>query len=65
VNNLIQKLFENGKLAKQTTDTKKKNKIILEMAEICHLLRAIEPEVKAVYPQMDEIFNLLLAYKSK
>lgn len=65
MNNLIQKLFEYGKLAKQTTNKKKKNKIILEMAEICHQLRPIEPIFKAMYPEMDELFNSLLAYRSK
>ena len=60
---LIKKLFFYGNLAKQVQGQETKNKIYSIMADICHQLRPIEPEFKAVYPQLSELFDHLLNFK--
>ena len=60
---LIEQLFIYGKLAKDTKCEKEKDKIILKMSDICHQLRPVEPEFKAVYPQWDELYDILLSEK--
>jgi len=61
--NKIILLCEYGILAKKTKDPQKIHEIYSIMSQLCHELRPIEAEFKVVYPQLEELYNLLLSYK--